>query len=155
MRVQVNPGALTKYDIGWEQIQATLTAANANRPKGSLSDDQTCGRSATTDQLFTAAEYTPLIVAYRMARAVRLSDIATVTDSLENRRNIGLANGKPSVLIQITKQPSANIIETVDHIYELLPQLKASIPPSVESSMSSSIAPRRFARRSPISSTRF
>jgi multidrug efflux pump len=135
VRIQVNPGALTKYDIGWEQIQATLTAANANRPKGSLSDDHEMAQIYTSDQLFTAAEYAPLIVAYKNGGAVRLSDIATVTDSLENRRNIGLANGKPSILIQITKQPSANIIETVDRIYALLPQLKASIPSSVNLSI--------------------
>jgi multidrug efflux pump len=135
VRIQVNPGALTKYDIGWEQIQATLTAANANRPKGSLSDENETAQIYTSDQLFTAAEYAPLIVAYKNGGAVRLSDIATVTDSLENRRNIGLANGKPSILIQITKQPSANIIETVDRIYALLPQLKASIPSSVNLSI--------------------
>src|SRR5215510_9707728 len=135
VRIQVNPGALTKYDIGWEQIQATLTAANANRPKGSLSDDNDTAQIYTSDQLFTAAEYAPLIVTYKNGGAVRLSDIATVTDSLENRRNIGLANGKPAILIQITKQPSANIIETVDRIYALLPQLKASIPSSVNLSI--------------------
>jgi multidrug efflux pump len=86
---------------------------------------------STTDQLFTADEYKPLIIAYRNGAAVRLSDIADVSDSLEDRRNAGLANGKPSVLIQLMKQPSANIIDTVDRVYELLPQLKASIPPSV------------------------
>ena len=78
VRVQVNPTALTKYDIGWEQIQATLTAANANRPKGELSDDQHTWQIATTDQLFTAAEYRPLIVAYKNGAPMRLSDIATV-----------------------------------------------------------------------------
>ncbi|HET9130382.1 MAG TPA: efflux RND transporter permease subunit, partial [Terriglobia bacterium] len=70
-------------------------------------------------------------IAYRNGAAVRLSDVAEITDSLEDRRNAGLANGKPSVLIQLMKQPSANIIETVDRVYELLPQLRASIPPSV------------------------
>ena len=131
VRVQVNPGALSKYDIGWDQIRNALTAANANRPKGSISSDRNMWQISTTDQLFTADEYKPLIIAYRNGAAVRLSDIAEVTDSLEDRRNAGLANGKPSVLIQLMKQPSANIIETVDRVYELLPQLKASIPPSV------------------------
>ncbi len=132
VRVQVNPGALSKYNIGWDQIRIALNTANANRPKGSISSDQSMWQIATTDQLFTADEYKPLIVAYRNGAAVRLSDIATVTDSLEDRRNAGLANGKPSVLIELRKQPSANIIETVDHVRELLPQLKASIPPSIE-----------------------
>jgi multidrug efflux pump len=131
VRVQVNPGALSKYNIGWDQVRNALTAANANRPKGSISSDQTMWQISTTDQLFTADEYKPLIIAYRNGAAVRLSDIADVSDSLEDRRNAGLANGKPSVLIQLMKQPSANIIETVDRVYALLPQLKASIPPSV------------------------
>jgi len=131
VRVQVNPGALSKYDIGWDQVRNALTAANANRPKGSISSDKTMWQISTTDQLFTADEYKPLIIAYRNGAAVRLSDVAEVSDSLEDRRNAGLANGKPSVLIQLMKQPSANIIDTVDRVYELLPQLKASIPPSV------------------------
>src|SRR5215831_9135238 len=135
VRVQVNPGALTKYDIGWEQITATLNAANANRPKGSLEDDEQTSQIYTTDQLFTADKYAPLVVAYKNNGAVRLSDIATVTDSLENRRNMGLANGIPAVLINVSKQPAANIIQTVDNVYALLAQLKASIPPAVHLSV--------------------
>src|SRR5437870_3366699 len=94
VRVQINPNVLTKYNIGWEQIQATLTAANANRPKGQLSDAQHTWQLATTDQLFTAAEYRPLIITYKNGSPIRLSDIAKVEDSLEDRRNMGLANGK-------------------------------------------------------------
>src|SRR5947199_7279550 len=135
VRVQVNPTSLTKYDIGWDQIRATLAAANANRPKGQLSDDKLAWRLAATDQLFKAAEYRPLIVAYNKGAPVRLTDIARVEDSLEDRRNAGLANGKPAVLINVLKQPSANIIETVDRIYALLPQLRASIPPSINLSV--------------------
>src|SRR5262252_1275098 len=101
VRVQVNPGALSKYDIGWDQVRNALTAANANRPKGSISSDQNMWQISTTDQLFTADEYKPLIIAYRNGAGVRLSDVAEVTDSLEDRRNAGLANGKPSVLIQL------------------------------------------------------
>jgi len=135
VRVQINPTSLTKYDIGWEQIQATLTAANANRPKGELSNNEHTWRLAATDQLFTAAEYRPLIVAYRNGSPIRLSDIATVEDSLEDRRNSGLANGQPAVLVQVFKQPSANIIDTVDRIYDLIPLLKASIPPTINLSV--------------------
>src|SRR5438093_1319280 len=135
VRVQINPTSLTKYDIGWEQIQATLTAANANRPKGELSNNEHTWRLAATDQLFTAAEYRPLIVAYRNGSPIRLSDIATVEDSLEDRRNSGLANGQPAVLVQVFKQPSANIIDTVDRIYGLLPLLRASISPSIDLSV--------------------
>jgi multidrug efflux pump len=132
VRVQINPTSLTKYDIGWEQIQSVLTAANANRPKGEVSDAQHNWRLATTDQLFTAAEYRPLIITYKNGSPVRLSDIATVSDSLEDRRNAGLANGKPAVLVQVYKQPDANIIDTVDRIYSLLEQLRASIPPNIK-----------------------
>jgi len=135
VRVQINPTSLTKYDIGWEQIQTTLTAANANRPKGELSDGAHSWRLATTDQLFEASEYRPLIVAYKNGSPIRLSDIATVEDSLEDRRNAGMANGKPAVLVQVFKQPTANIIDTVDRIYELLPLLKASIPPTIDLSV--------------------
>src|SRR5437667_3332160 len=128
VRVLINPTSLTKFDIGWEQILATLTAANANRPKGQLSDGQHTWQMATTDQLFKAEEYRPLIVSFRRGAPIRLSDIATVEDSFEDRRNAGLANGKPAVVVQVFKQPKANIIETVDRIYGLLPLLRASIP---------------------------
>src|SRR6266850_202180 len=131
VRVQINPTSLTKFDIGWERIQAALTSANANRPKGMLSDGQHSWQLATSDQLFKAAEYRPLIVSYNKGAPVRLSDIATVEDSLEDRRNTGYADGKPAVLVQVFKQPSANIIDTVDRIYGLLPLLRVSVPPSL------------------------
>jgi multidrug efflux pump len=135
VRVQINPTTLTKFDIGWEQIVTMLTSANANRPKGQLSDGQHTWQLATTDQLFTAAEYRPLIVTYKNGAPIRLDDIANVEDSLEDRRNMGMADGKPAVLIQVFKQPTANIIDTVDRIYDLLPFLRASIPPSIHLSV--------------------
>ena len=135
VRVQVNPEALTKYDIGWEQITATLNAANANRPKGALENDEEMSQIYTSDQLFKADEYASLIVAYRNNGAIRLSDIATVTNALEDRRNMGLANGVPAVLMNISKQPDANIIQTVDNVFAMLAQLKASIPPAVHLSV--------------------
>jgi multidrug efflux pump len=135
VRLQINPTTLTKYDIGWEQILSTLTAANANRPKGELSDGMHTWQLATTDQLFTAKEYRPLIVAYKNGSPIRLSDIGTVEDSLEDRRNIGLVNGKPAITVQVFKQPTANIIDTVDRVRELLPLLRASIPPSISLSV--------------------
>jgi multidrug efflux pump len=135
VRVQVNPSSLTKFDIGWDQIAAMLGSANANRPKGQLSDGQHTWNLATTDQLLTAAEYRQLIVTFKNGAPIRLSDIATVEDSFEDRRTMGLANGKPAVLIQVFKQPTANIIDTVDRIYALLPYLKASIPPSIQLSV--------------------
>jgi multidrug efflux pump len=135
VRLQINPTMLTKYDIGWEQITATLTAANANRPKGELSDGQHSWQLATTDQLFTAAEYRPLIVAYKNGSAIRLGDIAKVEDSLEDRRNVGMVNGKPAITVQVFKQPTANIIDVVDRVNQLLPLLRASIPPTINLSV--------------------
>src|SRR6516162_7524965 len=135
VRVQINPTMLTKYDIGWEQITATLTAANANRPKGELSDGEHSWQLATSDQLFLASEYRPLIVAYKNGAPIRLGDLAKVEDSLEDRRNAGLVNGKPAITIQVLKQPTANIIDVVDRIYQLLPLLRASIPPTINLSV--------------------
>jgi multidrug efflux pump len=135
VRVQINPTALTKFNVGWEQLLATLTAANANRPKGDLSDGQHTWQVYTSDQLFKAAEYRPLIVAFKNGAPIRLSDLAQVEDSLEDRRNFGLANGKPAVLIEMRKKTDANIIETVDRIKSLLPSLRASIPPSINLSV--------------------
>src|SRR5438046_5532802 len=135
VRVLINPTSLTKFDIGWEQIVATLTAANANRPKVQSSDVQHTLQIATSDQLFKAEEYRPLIVSFRRGAPIRLSDIATVEDSFEDRRNAGLANGKPAIVVQVFKQPKANIIETVDRIRDLLPLLRASIPPSIDISV--------------------
>jgi multidrug efflux pump len=135
VRVEVNPTALSKYNIGWGEIRNTLAAANANRPKGTVANDNYTWELHTSDQLFTAAEYKRLIIAYRNGAAIRVSDVATVTDSLEDRRNMGWADGKPAVVINLMKQPSANIIDTVDRIYELLPLLRASIPPSMHLSV--------------------
>ena len=112
-----------------------LSTANANRPKGQLANGTTAWEISTTDQLLKAQEYRPLIVAYQKGAAVRLSDLGTVEDSVENLRNAGLANGKPAVLIIIFRQPGANIIETVDRVRALLPQLRASISPAINLSV--------------------
>jgi len=135
VRVEVNPNALSKYNIGWAEIRNTLSAANANRPKGAVGNSKYMWELHTTDQLFTAAEYRPLIIAFRNGAPVRVSDVASVTDSLEDRRNMGWADGKPAVTINLMKQPAANIIDTVDRVYELLPLLRASIPPSINLSV--------------------
>ncbi len=132
VRVEINPSALTKYDIGWETVSNALIAANANSPKGSLADGEHSWQISASDQLLTAKEYAPLVLASRNGGSVRLSDIATVTDSMEDRRNSGLSNGQPAVLIALVKQPEANIIDTVERVRALLPQLKASIPPGIK-----------------------
>jgi multidrug efflux pump len=128
VRVDVNPTVLNHYGLGLEDVRATLAAANVNRPKGEISGASSAWPLATTDQLFQAKDYRPLIVAYKNSAAIRLSDVATVTNSVEDIRTGGLANGEPSVLLIIWRQPGANIIETVDRVRDALPQLRAEIP---------------------------
>jgi len=131
VRVEVNPQALDKYGIGFEDVRATLAAANANRPKGTVEDDTRHWQVLANDQAKTAAEYLPLIVAYRNGAPVKLTDVAEVVDSVQDLRNAGMANGKASVLVIINRQPNANIIETVDRVTALLPTLRASIPRAI------------------------
>jgi multidrug efflux pump len=132
VRVEVNPQALYKYGIGFEDVRATLAAANANRPKGAVEDGSRNWQIDANDQAKTAKEYLPLIVAYRNNAPVNLTDVAEVVDSVQDLRNAGSANGKPSVLLIISRQPNANIIETVDRIMDLLPTLRASIPQAID-----------------------
>jgi multidrug efflux pump len=131
VRVELNPTAVSKYGVGLDQVRSALSAANANRPKGQLEDATTARQIHATDQLLKAKEYRPLIVAYQKGAPVRLSDLGEVQDSVENLRSAGVANGKPAVLVVIFRQPGANIIDTVDHVRALLPQLLASIPPAI------------------------
>ncbi len=131
VRVQVNPTALYNNGLGLEDVRATLAAANVNRPKGSISGPDRTWSLSTTDQLLHASEYVPLIVHYANGAAVRLGDVATVTDSVEDIRTMGMSNGKPAVLLVIFRQPGANIIETVDRVRDLLPQLQAETPPAI------------------------
>ena len=135
VRVDVNPTALNHYGISLEDLRAGLRSANANRPKGQVGDSKRTWALNATDQLMKASEYQPLIVAYRNGGAVRLSDVANVTDSVEDIRTAGLANGKPAVLVIMFRQPGANIIETVDRVRALLPALQASLPPTIKLSV--------------------
>jgi multidrug efflux pump len=131
VRVEVNPYQLNSYGISLETVRKSIQTANANLAKGTLSDSQQNWTVADTDQLFKAYEYQPLIVAGRAGAPVRLRDVAEVVDSVEDNRNLGLSNGKPAVLLAIFRQPGANMIETVDRIMALFPQLRASISPSL------------------------
>jgi multidrug efflux pump len=132
VRVELNPQALFKYGIGLEDVRAALASANANSPKGALEDGDKHYQIYTNDQASHAADYVPLVVAYRNGAAVRLSDVGDVQDSVEDLRNLGMANGKPSVLVILSAQPGANIIETVDRVRAELPPLKAAMPADVE-----------------------
>ena len=131
VRVDLNPNALAHYGIGLEEVNAALGSANANSPKGFLENRSNRWIVNDTDQLLKPDEYAPLIVAYRNGAPVRIRDIAKVTEGIEDVRNAGFMNGKSAVLMGIGRQPGANIIQTVDKIMALLPELEASIPPTV------------------------
>ena len=135
VRVELNPTALNKYGLSLEAVRGALTATSVNRPKGQVSDQQRTWDIQTNDQLRTASEYLPLIVSYRAGAAVRLSDVAEVVDSVEDVRTGGLVRGKPAVILLMFRQPGANIIQTVDSIRQLLPQLEASLPGSAKLSI--------------------
>src|SRR6202049_4802675 len=132
VRIELNPTALNKYGIGFEQIRTALSAANANTPKGHFSDGLRMWEVGANDQIFKASDYEPLVVAYRNGSAVRISDIGQAQDSVEDLRNSGYANGKQSVLVIIFRQPGSNIINTVDRIQAVLPQIQSSIPHSID-----------------------
>ncbi len=131
VRVDLNPNALAHYGVSLEAVRTALQSANANSPKGMVEDSEHRWFIFATDQLLKAEQYVPLIVTYRNGAPVRLSDIARVSEGIEDIRNSGYADGKPAVVIGIGRQPGANIIDTVDRINALLPELRASIPPSV------------------------
>jgi len=135
VRVDANPTILNHYGLGLEDLRTVLSNANANRPKGSLTDRNYTWSLNATDQLLKADAYRPLVIAYRNGGAVRVGDVATVTDSVEDIRTGGLANGKPAVLVIVYRQPGANIIDTVDRVLALLPVFRASFPPSVNVSV--------------------
>jgi multidrug efflux pump len=131
VRAELNPRALFKYGLGLEDVRAALSAANANSPKGGLDIGGERYQIYVNDTARRAAEYQSLIVGYRNNAAIRLQDVATVTDGVENVRNLGLADGKPAVLLVLHRQPGANVIDVVDSIRALLPELQASIPASI------------------------
>jgi multidrug efflux pump len=132
VRVDLNPSALFKYGIGLEDVRAAIASANAHSPKGAIEVEDRHFQIYDNDQASTAAEYRSLIIAYRNGAPVRLADVGEVTDAVENIRNAGLANGKPSVLVILYRAPGANIIETVDRVMALLPELQAAIPPAID-----------------------
>jgi multidrug efflux pump len=132
VRVDLIPQAMFKYGIGLEDVRAALASANAHSPKGAIEVGDRHFQIYDNDQATAAADYRSLIVAYRNGAPVRITDVGEVTDSVENIRNAGLSNGKPSVLVILYRAPGANIIETVDRVLALLPELRAAIPPAIE-----------------------
>jgi multidrug efflux pump len=132
VRVELNPTALFKYGVGLEDVRAALASANANSPKGSIEDDTFHYQIYTNDQASHADQYRDLVVAYRNNAAVKLTDVGEITDSVEDLRNAGLANGKPAVLVILYRQPGANIIDAVDAVKAELPRMAASLPGDVD-----------------------
>ena len=131
VRIELNPSQLNKYGIGFEQVRSFLAGSNANVPKGEFQDSDRRWAVGANDQIFKAADYEPLVIAYRNGSAVRVSDVGEAVDSVEDLRNAGYFNGKPSVLVIVFRQPGANIIDTVDRIREVLPYVEASIPRAI------------------------
>ena len=132
VRIELDPNKLAANGLALESVRASVVATNANRPKGALEDAGRYWQLGANDQAFTAAEYAPLVLSYRNGAAVRLRDVAEVSDSVQDVRNFGMSNGRAAVLLILNKAPGANIIKTVDTIRALLPQLRASIAPAID-----------------------
>ena len=132
VRAEVNPLLLSKLNVGIDAVRAAISSANAHSAKGELSGPRDANLIDTNDQLFKADQYQNLIVTSRNGTPVFLHEVADVEDSVENTQNAGLANGQPAVLMVVFRQPGANIIGAVDRVRATLPQLQASIPPTVK-----------------------
>ena len=132
VRVELNPRALFKYGIGLEDARAALSAANANAPKGAIEEGSRRYQVYVNDTATRADQYRTLVIAYRNGAPVRLSDVADVSDSVEDVRNIGMSNNKPAVLVILFRSPGANIVQTVANVKAVLPQLRAALPPTVD-----------------------
>jgi multidrug efflux pump len=137
VRVEVDPMALSHYGVGLEDVRSALSSANANAPKGAIDIGAERWQIYTNDQANHAADYRDLVVAYRNGDALRLKDFADVEDSVQDVRNLGLADGKPAVLVIVFRQPGANIISTVDEVRDSIPRLKAALPADLDISFAS------------------
>jgi multidrug efflux pump len=132
VRIELNPNLLNQYDIPLDTVRLAVTGANANGPKGVLENDTTHWQVATNGQLRKASQYQELVIAYRNNAAVRLSDVARVEDSVEDLFQMGFYNNQRAILLVVSRQANANIIETVDRIRDALPQMRSMLPGDVE-----------------------
>jgi len=135
VRIQANPTALASYGLSLEDLRTVLGTANVNSAKGTFDGPQQSVTIAANDQLISGASYRTVIIAYRNGAPVRLTDVATVTDGVENTMQAAWANRNPAVILNIQRQPGANIISVVDRVKKILPQLKAALPASVDVSI--------------------
>ena len=132
VRVRINPAAIANLGLSLEDVRTALQQNNINAPKGSFDGARQSYAIGANDQILSAEEYKPIIIAYKKGSPIRLGDIGDVVDNVENVRLAGWVNNKPSVILDIQRQPGANIIETADRVKALLPRLRSSIPPSVK-----------------------
>ena len=132
VRVQVDPVALAGTGLSLEDVRQVLVAANVNQPKGNIDGPRQDFALATNDQLTQAASFRPLILAFRNGAPIRLADVGQVVDGVENAQLAGWAGGKPAILVNVQRQPGANVIKVADAVKELLPQLASSLPQGVE-----------------------
>ena len=131
VRIELLPFALNRYGISTEDVRAAVQASNANRPKGVLQGTERRLQLYTQTPGLRASDYAPMVIAWRNGAAVRLADVADVVDGVEDTRTLGLFNGEPAIIVLITRQPSANVIQTVDAVRALLPELRADLPADV------------------------
>ena len=135
VRIHANPTTLAAYGLTLEDLRAAISTANVNQAKGSFDGPRQAYIIGANDQLFSSGEYLQLVIAYRNGAPVRLSDVAEAIDDVENVRQAAWMNNTPAVVLNIQRQPGANVIEVVDRIKRLLPQLQSSLPPSVKVSV--------------------
>ena len=135
VRIQANTVALSKYGLGLEDLRAAIVAANVNQAKGNFDGPKQAYTIAGNDQLLSSDQYRPLVIAYRNGAPVQLSDVATVVDGVENLKQAAWMNSVPAIILNIQRQPGTNIIEVVDRVKALLPQLKNTLPSSIEISI--------------------
>src|SRR2546426_124656 len=135
IRIQANPTALSRYALGMEDLRTAIATANVNQAKGNFDGPHQAYTIAANDQLLSSDQYAPLIVAYRNGAPVQLSDVATVIDGAENVRQAAWMNTVPAIIVNIQRQPGTNIIEVVDRVKALLPDLKKTLPTAVSISI--------------------
>lgn len=141
VRVELNPSALFNQGVSLDAVRQAISVANVRRPQGSIDDSQQHWQVQANDEIKTAEGYRPLVINYNNGAAVRLQDVANVIDSVQDVRNAGMSDGKPAVLLVISREPGANIIATVDRIRAELPALRASIPASIQLSIAQDRSP--------------
>src|SRR6202041_1887132 len=135
VRIQANPAQLASYGLNLEDLRTALVAANVNQAKGNFDGPHQSYQIGANDQLLSSSDYSGLVIAYKNGAPVKLTDVATVQDSVENIRQAAWMNDVPAVILNIQRQPGANIISVVDQIHQLLPQLTSTLPASIRVSV--------------------